>query len=79
EGVIFFEWLKCGRFYKNISLLVVLKTILYKTWQASNFPLLRRVLELLERLDRNTWFLIKKKKPGKYRLINLIIMFNAVI
>ncbi len=28
---------------------------------------------------RNLWFLIKKKKKGKYRLINTIIKINRVI
>src|SRR6266498_4567508 len=28
---------------------------------------------------RNPWFLIKKKKKGKYRLINTIIKINRVI
>ena len=36
------------------------------------------VLEYSKELYRNPWFLIKKKKPGEYRLINLAIYLNIV-
>jgi hypothetical protein len=36
------------------------------------------VLEYFEGLYRNLWFLVKKKKPGEYRLINLAIYLNIV-
>ena len=34
--------------------------------------------ELLEGPNRNAWFLVKKKEPGEYRLINSATMLNAV-
>jgi len=56
--------------------------MLHKAWQAANFLILkallplvikmfkerldREVLEYLDGLYRNTWFLVKKKKPGEY-------------
>ena len=36
------------------------------------------VLEYFKGLYRNPWFLVKKKKPGEYRLINLAIYLNIV-
>jgi hypothetical protein len=36
------------------------------------------VLEYSKGLYRNPWFLVKKKKPGEYRLINLAIYLNIV-
>ena len=39
----------------------------------------RGVLEYSKGLYRNPWFLVKKKKPGEYRLINLAIHLNVVI
>jgi hypothetical protein len=39
----------------------------------------RGVLEYSKGLYRNLWFLVKKKKPGEYRLINLATHLNAVI
>ena len=37
------------------------------------------VLEYSKGLYRNLWFLVKKKKPGEYRLINLTMYLNVVI
>ena len=39
----------------------------------------KEVLEYYNRLYRNTWFLVKKKKLGEYRLINLVTPINIVI
>ena len=39
----------------------------------------RRVLEYSRGLYKNLWFLVKKKKPGEYRLINLAIYLNIII
>jgi hypothetical protein len=39
----------------------------------------RGVLKYFKELYRNLWFLVKKKKPGEYRLINLAIYLNIVI
>jgi hypothetical protein len=37
------------------------------------------VLEYFKGLYKNLWFLVKKKKPGEYRLINSAIHLNVVI
>ena len=39
----------------------------------------RGVLEYLEGLYRNLQFLVKKKKLGEYKLINLAIYLNTII
>ena len=39
----------------------------------------KRVLEYFKRLYKNLQFLVKKKKLGEYRLINLTIYLNVVI
>jgi hypothetical protein len=36
------------------------------------------VLEYSKGLYRNLWFLVKKKKPGEYRLINLAMHLNVI-
>jgi hypothetical protein len=38
----------------------------------------RGVLEYSKGLYKNPWFLVKKKKPEEYRLINLAIYLNIV-
>lgn len=94
EGAIAFEWPEYRRFHEDVSPPVIIKTIPHKAWQAPNFPLPRAlvpevtkivqerldkgVLELSEGPYRNAWFLVKKKEPGKYRLINSATMLNAV-
>jgi hypothetical protein len=37
------------------------------------------VLEYSKGLYKNLWFLVKKKKPGEYRLINLAMYLNVVM
>jgi hypothetical protein len=39
----------------------------------------RGVLEYFKGLYKNLWFLVKKKKPREYRLINLAIYLNIII
>ena len=39
----------------------------------------RGVLKYSKGPYKNLWFLVKKKKPREYRLINLAIYLNAVI
>ena len=39
----------------------------------------KRVLEYFKGLYKNLQFLIKKKKPGEYKLINLTIYLNVII
>jgi hypothetical protein len=36
------------------------------------------VLEYSKGLYKNPWFLVKKKKPGEYKLINLAMYLNAI-
>ena len=38
----------------------------------------RGVLEYSKGLYRNPWFLVKKKKPGEYKLINSAMYLNIV-
>ena len=70
-------------------------TIAYKAWQVKPFPVLKAlellVIDILsERLKagtleyyngpyRNSWFLVKKLEPGKYRIVNTTMLINQVI
>ena len=94
EKVFAFEWPEYGQFHEDVSLPIVISTIEYKVWQATNFLCLKALLPLVikmlkERLDRgvleysdglyrNLWFLVKKKKLGEYRLINSVTHMNVV-
>jgi hypothetical protein len=95
EKVFAFKWLDYSQIYKDVLPPIIINTIEYKVWQAVNFlclkPLLPLVVKMLkERLNKgvleyskglykNLWFLVKKKKPGEYRLINLATYLNAVM
>jgi hypothetical protein len=94
EKAFAFEWPDCGQIHEDVSPPIEINTIEHKAWQAANFPcpkpLLPLVVKMLkDRLDRgvleysegpyrNPWFLVKKKKPGEYRLINSATHLNAV-
>ena len=56
KGAITFDQKECSKIYKDISPLILIKTILHEAWQERNFPCLKAlflivVKMLLERLD----------------------------
>ena len=88
------EFKHCGRIRPEMVSPQKIKTIKYKAWQASGFPVLKSffgtVTEMLkERLKsgviepchgpyRNPWFLVKKGDGKRYRLINNATEINRV-
>jgi reverse transcriptase-like protein/integrase-like protein len=94
EGAIAFDWNEVGRIHHDVCPPIVIKTIPHEAWQEKGFPCPRALLPtvvkmLLERLDRgvlelcngpyrNPWFLVAKKEPGSYRLINAAMKMNSV-
>ena len=82
KKVFTFKWPECRQFHKDVSPPIVISTVPHKAWQAASFPILkallplviimfkerldREVLEYCDKLYRNTWFLVKKKKLGEY-------------
>src|SRR5436305_5342742 len=94
EKVFTFKWQECGQFYKDVLPPIMICTVKHKAWQVASYPcpkallplvikmfkdrLDHGVLEYLDGLYRNRWFLVKKKKPGEYRLINLATPMNIV-
>jgi hypothetical protein len=94
EKAIAFDWTECGKFHEDVSPPIILKTVDHEAWQAPSYPcpralrpivikmlqerLEKGVLEYSEGPYRNPWFLVSKKKPGEYRLINSATKLNAV-
>ena len=94
KEAIVFNQTECSKIHKDVSLLIVIRTILYKAQQEQNFPCLkallptviqilrdriqRRVLEKCYGLYQNPQFLVKKKVKKTYQLINAIIKINLV-
>ncbi len=72
----------------KITSSIRIRTIKHKTWQNSEFHIFRafieivfemikdqmktKTLEYCHELYRSSWFLVKKEKSSKYRIINVI-------
>ncbi len=72
-----------------------IRTMSHEAWQILEFQIFKAltqmiaemirdrikddVLELCYEFYRNSWFLVKKKKKKKYRLINAALKMNRVI
>ena len=88
EAAIAFDFKEKGYFSSEIELPHVVPTIDHVAWQAKNFKVPKalegEVINILkDRMDcgalersfgpyRNPWFLVPKKTPRKYRLINSV-------
>ncbi len=94
EVVIVFDQTKSSQIHEDISPLIVIKMIEHKVQQELSFLVLRalllivleilrdqlqrEVLEYYNRLYQNLQFLVTKKAPRIYRLINTIMKLNLV-
>ena len=94
EAAIAFDWTESSQIHEDVSPPIMIKTVEHEAWQEPSFPvpkgLLPVVLEILrDRLERgvleycdgpyrNPWFLVAKKAPGAYRLINAAMKLNSV-
>jgi len=94
EVAIAFDWTESSQIHEDVSPPIVIKTIEHKAWQEPSFPvprallpivleilrdrLRRGVLEYCDGPYRNPWFLVAKKAPGTYRLINAAMKLNSV-
>jgi RNase H-like domain found in reverse transcriptase/Integrase zinc binding domain/Reverse transcriptase (RNA-dependent DNA polymerase) len=94
EGALSWTFTELGRVSSEVAPPQVIRTIPHEAWQAKAFnvpkALLPTVIKLVkERLERtviepghgpyrNPFFLVKKKLPGDYRLINAAMAYNRV-
>ena len=94
EGALAWEFSEMGRIKEEVAPPQVIRTIPHEAWQAKNFhtpkALEKKVIELvLDRVRkgvlegchgpyRNPFFLVAKKKPGDYRLVNAAMNINRV-
>lgn len=94
EAAISFDFKEMGKVRHEVAPPSRIRTVEHKAWQAKNFPIPRAlegevvkmigerlgygVLEYCQSPYRNAWFLVAKSTPGKYRLINAAVLFNAV-
>ena len=92
EGAIAFEWKDCSKVHEDVSPPIKIKTVPHEAWQSAgiSYPksLCNQMMEMLkDRLEkgvlercygpyRNPWFLVAKKAPGQYRLVNACMEMN---
>ncbi len=95
EVALFWNFIEKDSIRSEISSSMKIRTISHEAWQISEFQVFKAlmktiaemiknriksdVLELCYESYRNSWFLVKKKKKEKYRLINVALKMNRVI
>ncbi len=95
EAALFWDFIEKDSIRLEISSFMKIRTISHEAWQVSEFQVFKAlmktiaemiknriksdVLEFCYESYRNSWFLVKKKKKEKYRLINVALKMNRVI
>ncbi len=90
----FWDFIEKDLIRSKITSLMKIRTMSHEAWQIFEFQIFKAlieivaemiknrikndVLELCYEFYRNSWFLVKKKKKEKYRLINVVLKMNRV-
>ena len=93
--VLSWKFSKMKKIRSEIVFSQIIKIIKYRVWQISKFSIFkiftkimtkmlkkqinRNILKFCHDSYRNSWFLVKKKKSNKYKIINAILKMNRVI
>jgi hypothetical protein len=94
EVALFWDFIEKDFVRSEISSLIKIRTVSHEAWQVSEFQVFKAliktiaeiiknrikddVLEFCYESCRNSWFLVKKKKKEKYRLINVVLEMNRI-
>ncbi len=95
EVVLFWDFIEKDSVRSKVTSLMKIRTMLHEAWQILEFQILKALTEIVAEMIRdrikndvlkscyefyrNSWFLVKKKKKEKYRLINVVLKMNRVI
>jgi hypothetical protein len=95
EIALFWNFIEKDSIRLEITSLMKIRTMSHEAWQIFEFQIFKtltkivaemmknrikdEVLEFCYEFYRNSWFLVKKKKKEKYRLINVVLEMNQVI
>jgi hypothetical protein len=95
EIAFFWDFIEKDSIRSKITSFMKIRTMSHEAWQILEFQILKAltrivakmmkdrikddVLEFCYEFYRNSWFLVKKKKKEKYRLINVVLKMNRVI
>ena len=95
EKTLAWDYSEISCFHDDVVTSVMIRTVKYEAWQASNFPvlwaLLPKIIEMLHEQKRfellkncdnpycNSWFLMKKKITGNYWKVDAATELNKII
>jgi hypothetical protein len=95
EIALFWNFIKKDLIRFEISSFIKIRTISHEAWQIFEFQIFKALMKTIAKMIknrikdevlkfcyesyRNSWFLVKKKKTKKYRLINVVLKMNRVI
>jgi hypothetical protein len=95
EIAFFWNFIEKDSIRSKVTSLMKIRTMSHKAWQILEFQIFKALIEIVAEmirnrikndvfefryeLYRNSWFLMKKKKKEKYRLINVTLKMNRVI
>ncbi len=94
EIAFFWDFIEKDSVRSKITSLMKIRTMFHEAWQILEFQIFKALIEIVAEmikdrikndvlefcyeLYRNSWFLVKKKKKEKYRLINVVLEINRV-
>ncbi len=95
EIALFWDFIEKDSICSEISSFMKIRIISHEIWQVFEFQIFKALMKIIAEMIknrikddalkfcyesyRNSWFLVKKKKKEKYRLINVVLEMNRVI
>jgi hypothetical protein len=95
EIALFWDFIEKDSIRSKISSFMKIRIISHEVWQIFEFQVFKALMKTIAKMIknrikddvlkfcyefyRNSWFLVKKKKKEKYRLINVVLEMNRVI
>jgi hypothetical protein len=95
EIALFWDFIEKDSVRSKVTSLMKIRTMSHEAWQIFEFQIFKALIEIVAKMIRNrikndvlkfcyefyrnSWFLVKKKKKEKYRLINVVLKMNRVI
>jgi hypothetical protein len=95
EIALFWDFIEKDSVRSKVTSLMKIRTMSHEAWQILEFQILKALIEIVAKMIknriksdvlklcyesyRNSWFLVKKKKKKKYRLINVALKMNWII
>ncbi len=95
EIAFFWDFIEKDSIRSKVTSFMKIRTMSHEAWQILEFQIFKALIEIVAKMIRdriksdvlkfcyefyrNSWFLVKKKKKEKYRLINVVLKMNRII